>query len=105
MLLQNRSRHLRDYAAFDAVFHRLCLPLIRNRADNCAGFYDLLDRHRYGLLRDILKRRKPSFAKLLSAAGVVEIDDDVRLVGLKIGRRIVESEMPVFADANKRDLD
>src|SRR5262249_39277347 len=36
-----------------------------------------------------------------AAAGLIEIDDDVRLISFKIRWRIVEGQMAVFADADE----
>ena len=48
---------------------------------------------------------KPSFRNLLTAARVVELDDDVGGLDSEISGRIVEGEMAIFTDANERKID
>src|SRR5438876_11097459 len=91
--------------SFYAAFHRRCFALVGHRADDGARFHDLLNGHRDRLPGHIFKSGKPSFAELLFAAGVVEVDDDVRFFGLKISGRIVEGEMPILTNADESDLD
>ena len=55
--------------------------------------------------RHVLEGRKPAFADLLAAAGLVERDDEVGLGGLEVGRRIVERQVRVLADADEGDVD
>ena len=43
--------------------------------------------------------------QLLAPTRFVQFDDKIWLIGFKIGRRVVESQMSVFADSNKRDID
>lgn len=42
---------------------------------------------------------------LLRLAGVAEIDDDVRLGGIKVGRGIVEGDVGVLPDADQAQID
>src|SRR5215210_548103 len=42
-----------------------------------------------------------AFTYLLPAAGFIEIDDDIRLLGLEVGGRVVEGEVAVLADADE----
>ena len=51
------------------------------------------------------RRREPALAELLPAAGVVELDHEVRLLGLEVGRRVVEGEVAVLADAHEGHVD
>ncbi len=55
--------------------------------------------------RHLGKAREPPFIDLLSAAGLVELHDDVRLTAVEIRGGIVEREMPVLADPDKCDID
>ena len=57
------------------------------------------------MARNFRNIRKPSFAHLLAAASFVEIDDEIGIFGIEIGWRIVEGEMTVLADADKRNID
>ena len=50
-------------------------------------------------------RGEPALADLLAPAGLVERDDEVGLLGVEIGGRIVEGEVAVLADADERDVD
>src|ERR1700678_4241774 len=47
---------------------------------------------------------EPRLADLLQRASLIEFHDEIRLVGLEISGRIIESEMTVLADADKRDI-
>src|SRR3954453_6371533 len=104
MSLQNRRRHLRRDFTFDRVADRLSLALVRHGADDRAALHNLSHAHRDSLLRHVIKRRKPAFTQLLSAAGFIELHNQVRLLGFEICRRIVEREMPILANSDKRDV-
>ncbi len=56
-------------------------------------------------MRNGVEGREPSLAELLAPAGVVERYHDVGIVDLEIGRRIVEGEVRVLADADAGDVD
>ena len=105
MPLKNRRRDLRRYVAFDRIANRLGFALVGHRANNRSALHDLPHAHRDRLLRHIVERREPTFAQLLAAAGVVELDDQVGFFGFEIGRRIVEREVAIFADADKGNVD
>jgi len=83
------------------VSHGGSLSLIGDHAEHVAGFEYLLNRHRNGLHRHGFDRLKPTFAHLLTAASLVEIHNQVRLFSLKVGRRIIESQVPVLTDPDK----
>ena len=87
------------HGMLQAIFHSLCFPGIGYRADDVRGFHDLAHRHTDGLQGYVVYRRKPSFVKLLCPAGTVKINHQIRLIGVEIRRRIVKSEVSVFADA------
>ena len=103
--LQDRRRRHRRHLAFDARLDRLRLARVGHHADDLARLQNLAHRHRDGLRRDVRDRAEPAFADLLPAARVVERDDEVRLLGVEIGRGIVERQVAVFADPDKRDVD
>src|SRR3546814_18347088 len=46
----------------------------------------------------------PALPHLLPAARLVQGDDEIGLVGLEIGRRVVERQMTVLADADAADV-
>lgn len=76
-----------------------------NDGENLFGFEDLADGHGDGAGGNRIEIGEPTFADLLAAAGFVERDDDVGLVGVEIGGGIVESEMAILADADEGDVD
>ena len=47
---------------------------------------------------------EPAFAHLLAAAGFIELDDEIRLVGIEIGGRVVEGEVCILTDAGERNI-
>jgi len=55
-------------------------------------------------MRNGVEGRESSLAELLAPAGVVERYHDVGIVDLEIGRRIVEGEVAVLADAREADV-
>lgn len=105
MLAEDRRRRLRRDRPFEASPHGVRLSLVRHGADDCAAAHDLPDGHADGLLWNCIKRGEPAFAVLLLAASLVQLDDQVWLRRLEIGRRIVECKMSILADADKRDID
>ena len=90
-----------DTGALEAGLDGRRLARVRDDADDRARLQNLADRHRDRLRRHVVDRGEPAFADLLPPAGLVERDDEVRLLGLEIGRRIVEGEMAVLADPDK----
>ena len=105
MRLQDRRRHHRGDRSFDGAADGFCLAQVRHDAQDVSRLENLSDRHRNRARRHIVDRIEPAFADLLAAAGVVEIDDEIRLARVEVGRRIVEGEVAVLADADERDVD
>src|SRR5215472_3883367 len=101
MFTQNRCRVSRRYLALETFPHCRSLALIGHDRENMPRLQDLTNAHRDCLPGNICQSRKPSFSKLLPAAGVIEINDQVRRLCVKVRRRIVERKMPILADANK----
>ncbi len=64
-------------------------------------FHDLLNRHAYSLFRYIRQLSKPALSHLLGSTSFVQINNDIRFFCIKIGRRIIESQMPIFPYSNK----
>ena len=98
-----RGRSRADWA-FETCLDRLCFAQFGRDAENFFGFEKLPNRNRNRSSRNLAQTAEPAFADLLAAAGLVEIDDEIRRLCLKISGRIVESQMPIFADADKRNL-
>ena len=105
VLLKDRGRCVDGHWAFDGSFDGLGLPLVGHGAYDCGGFHNLTNRHADGLGGDVVERGKPTFAHLLTATGLVEIDHEVGFVGLEVGGGIVEGEMAIFADTYAGDVD
>src|SRR3954468_10853810 len=104
MTPQNRSRCHRTNLSLEACFHRLCFALVWNYSKNFLRFENLFRRHRYRLLRYLRDIRKPRFADLLLPARLIQADDDVRLLRIEIGRRIVKGNVPVFPNAEESNV-
>src|SRR5579872_3196666 len=104
MCAQNRCWRHRADGALETSLDRWRFSRVRNHRNDCSRFQNLANRHGNGLLRDGCDIREPAFAYLLAAAGLIEIHDDVGIIRVEIRRRIVKSEMAVFADACKRHV-
>ncbi len=48
---------------------------------------------------------KPSFVYLLLTASLIEVDNQIGILDVEIGRRIVESQVCVLTDSGKRQID
>src|SRR5438045_3946647 len=89
---------------FEAIFDRLRFSFIGNDAQDVARLENLSDGHRDRSSRNFFKAAEPPFADLLTPASLVEFDNQIRLCRFKVGGRIVESQMTVFADADERRI-
>src|SRR5712691_7507264 len=87
------------------IAHGRGLAGVGHHAQDPARLHDLADRHRDRPLGHVLQAREPAFAELLPAARLVEPHHDVRLLGREIGRRVVEGEVAVLADADEGEVD
>ena len=74
-------------------------------AEDRVGSEYLADGHGDGPCGHVVERVEPPLARLLTSACVVELDEEVRTVGLEVGGGVVEREMPVLADPDERDVD
>ena len=86
---------------FKGIFDRLRLSFVWHDAEDVSRLENLADRHGDRLARDLLGTAKPSFTNLLAPASLIKGHDDVWFFSLKIGRGIVERQMPVLAYADK----
>jgi hypothetical protein len=64
------------------------------------GFHDLPHSHGDSHLGHRIQAFEPALAKLLTPASLVKFHQDKGLFGLKISRRVVKSQVPVFADTD-----
>src|SRR6185503_7090022 len=94
----------RTYLQLDRGFHGLRLSPVRNNAQDLATSEYLFDRHRDRLRRNFINALEPTLTNLLLATCVIQIDNDVWFVGVKVCRRVVKCEMPVFTYTNKRHI-
>src|SRR5579862_1277467 len=76
-----------------------------NDTQNLFRLENLADAHRDRAHGHIGQGLEPAFAELLAAAGLIEIDHDVRFFGFKISGRIVEGQMSVLANADESYVD
>src|SRR6202162_3330539 len=99
-----RGRHGTD-RPIETGFDGLRLAGSGNHGENFLGLENLLHRHRDGALRNSVEILEPTFSDLLQPASLVQCHGDVRLFCIEIGGRIVERDMSIFADTQKRDID
>ena len=90
------------YVQLDRGFHCLRLSPVRNNAQDFEASEYLFDGHRNRLSRNFINAFEPTLTNLLLATCVIEIDNDVWFVGVKVCRRVVKCEMPVFTYTDKR---
>ena len=90
------------YVQLDRGFHCLRLSPVRNNAQDFAASEYLFDGHRNRLSGNFINTFEPTLTNLLLATCVIEIDNYVWFVGVKVCRRIVKCEMPVFTYTDKR---
>src|SRR4026208_1115304 len=105
MLLQYRRGMQRTHAPLNTVFNCLRLSLIGDDTQNMSRFENLLNRHRNGLRRNFVETIEPTLSQLLPPARFIECYHEIRLFSFEISRWVVESQMAIFADADKRDID
>src|SRR5579859_395992 len=105
MALQDRGRAEVRHRALDRRAYGLRLAGIGHRQDDERAAHDLLHGHGDCLARNVIQRREPALAELLPSASLVEFDALVTLRRGKVGRRIVEGEVAVLADAGEGHVD
>src|SRR5882724_10531041 len=101
---QNGRRRHRADGSIETGFDGSGFARTWNDGENFRGLENLTDGHGDRLLRNRVEIFEPAFGDLLGAAGVVEGNNDVGIFGVKIGRGIVEGNVPIFADAEKGDV-
>lgn len=92
------------YVQLDGSFHCLRLSLVRNDAQDFATAEYLSDGHRDRLSRNLGNAFEPTLTDLLLATRVIKVNDQVRIVDSEVRRRIVKSQVPVFPDTDKRNV-
>ena len=105
VLLDDRSGTSRSHRTFDGALDGGGLTLVGYGKDEARALHDLADGHRDGLLRHVVEGRKPTFAELLLATGVIEVHHDVRDFGREVGGRVVERKVRILADAGEAEVD
>src|SRR5207302_2703079 len=103
VLAQNGSRHHRADLAFEARLYGLCFSRVRGNDKNFFGFQYLLNGHGDRPRGNLRKKGEPTLSHLLTAAGLIQVNDDVGLLGLEIRGRVVECEVAIFADTYECD--
>jgi hypothetical protein len=90
------------YVQLDRGFHCVRLSAVRNNAQDFEASEYLFDRHRNRLSWNFINAFEPTLTDLLLATCLIEINNDVWFVSVKVRRWVVECKMPVFTYANKR---
>ena len=85
--------------------HRSCLSRVGDDAQDLLCFQDLADAHGNGAMGNVCEGREPSFPKLLAAASIVKLNDNIWLLRFEIRWWIVESEMTVLPDSDESQID
>jgi hypothetical protein len=98
---QDRRRCVRTDLSFEAGRNRRRLSRIGHDTNNFVSFQDLSHAHGDCSTRNFGKTLEPSFTELLPATSFVQIDDQIRLLSIKICGWIVESQVPVFTNSDK----
>src|ERR1700677_920972 len=101
---QNRRRNHGADRAFKTTLYGLRFARARNTRQYLPGFENLASRHRDRLLRYLRNVGKPGFAYLLLAAGFIQRHDDVGVLSFKVGRGVVECDVPVLANSQKCNI-
>ena len=79
--------------------------LVRNHHDDFPGAQDLSHGHRNRLCRNIRHTPEPSLIHLLLPARVVEWDHQIRIVDFEVCGRIVECQVRILPNSDKRQID
>ena len=69
------------------------------------ALHDLVDTHRNRPPRNVLVRQEPALVELLTPAGLVECNDNIRIFDVEIGGRVIEGKMAVLANSYECDVD
>jgi len=88
--------------------HRLSLPVLSSIGDDTQDvprFENLLNRHRDRSRRNFVQTVKPTFTCLLPSTSFIERNHEIRFFCLEICRRVVECQVAILPDANKRQID
>src|SRR6516165_4303443 len=104
MASQNRRRRHRTDLSLEAGLYRLSLALVWHDRKNFFCLKNLFRGHRNGLLGNLRNIGEPGFTNLLLPASLIEIDDDVRLLSVKVGRRIVKRDVSILANSEEGDV-
>src|SRR5580658_657479 len=101
---QDGSWRQRANLTFETRLYCLRFALLRNDRHDLSRFQNLPRRHRDRARRHLGNICEPALADLLPAARFVEIDDEIRIFGFEICRRIVKGNVPVLADAYESNI-
>jgi len=103
---KNRSGRMRGrrYRS-NAAPHSLGLSCMRDHANNLVRLQQLSNAYAHCLSWNVVQLRKPTLADLLPPASLVQSNDKIRHFCLEVSRRIVERQVPIFANATEREID
>lgn len=104
MSAENARGDLRIDRSLESGLDGLGFAGFRNGGNDLGGLENLANGHGDGAGGDVRERFEPAFADLLTAAGFIEIDEEVGIFGIEIGGRIVEGEVSVLADADESEI-
>ena len=104
MVSQDRRGRHRTDGPIETSLDSRCFAGIGNDGEDFSGLENLTHGHGDGLLRNSFEIWKPPFADLLETARMIEGDNDVGLLRVEIGGRIVERHMSIFADTQENDV-
>ena len=102
---ESRRGAIRRGRPLQSAPHGLRLAPVWDDAGDGASGENGRDTERQGVLRDLGEAGEVAFTDLLAATGLVERHHVDRVRGGEIGWRVIEGEVPVFADADAGDVD
>ena len=104
MILQDGAGAGVGHGTFEHALDGLSFAFIGNHVHDDFALENLGNTHAESVSRHSFKGGEPAFAQLLTAAGFIQFDDQEGFISVKVSRGIIESDMAVFADADKGDV-
>ena len=104
MVLQNGAGAGVGHRTFEHTFDSLSFAFIGNNVDDDFALADLRNAHAECVSGNSIKGGEPAFAQLLITAGIIQFYNQEGFVGIKVSRRVIESDVTVFANTDKSNI-
>ena len=105
VILQNRSRTGVGNRTFNHAFDSLSFAFIGHNIDDNFALADLRNTHAESVGGNSIKGGEPAFAQLLITAGIIKFHNQEGFVGIKVSRGVIESDVTIFTNTDKSDVD